>query len=171
MAKYFANTAGKLKEVQPITTSAGVGDANKIVQTDSAGRFDISLMPVGIGAEVSIMPSSENLIAGDFVNIYLNAAAANARKADATANTKPASGFVLANVTSPANATVYGISTKNTALSALTIGSEYYLATTAGTITTTAPSATGNVVQFLGKSESATAMVYSGRGTYDFELI
>jgi hypothetical protein len=62
---------------------------------------------------------------------------------------------VLANVTSPADATVYfnGI---NTQLSGLTLGSHYFLATTPGGETTTAPSANGNVVQYLGKAISAT---------------
>lgn len=161
MAKYFGDVSGKLVEIQPITVSAGVADASKIVQTDSTGRFDVSLMPAGIGAEVSVLPTSENLIAGNFVNIYNAAGVATARKADATTNAKPAQGFTLAGVTSPASATVYGISTKNTALTALTPGSDYWLATTPGGVTLTAPQATGNFVQELGTSESATAMVLS----------
>lgn len=148
-------------EIQPIIVSAGVGDANKIVQTDSTGRWDISLMPVGIGAEVSILPTSENITAGNFVNIYNASGVATVRKADATTNTKPAQGFSLSSITSPANATVYGISTKNTALTGLTPVADYWLATTAGGVTLTAPSATGNWVQELGTAESATAMVFS----------
>lgn len=161
MSKYIQDTAGKLVEVQPITTSAGAGDASKIAQTDSTGRFDVSLMPVGIGAEVSVVPSFENLTAGNFVNLFNNAGAVNSRKADATTNAKNAHGFTLAGVTSPASSTIYGISTKNTALTGLTLGADYWLATTAGTIVTTAPSATGNYVQEVGTSESATALVFS----------
>lgn len=169
MAKYIANNAGKLKEVQPITTSAGVADANKVAQTDSTGRFDVSLMPVGIAAEVTIVPSSENLAAGDFVNLYDNAGAVNARKADATTNAKPADGFVLAAVTSPADATVYRVSQTNTARTGMTLGVDHYLSTTAGGVTTTAPSATGNIVQRLGKPSSATSIVFDS--TSYFELI
>jgi hypothetical protein len=161
MAKYMADSAGKLVEIQPITTSAGAGDASKLVQTDSNGRWDISLMPAGIGAEVSIVPSFENLTAGNFINLFNNGGTVNSRKADATTNAKNAHGFTLATVTAPASSTIYGISTKNTALSALTVGADYWLATTAGGITTTAPSATGNYVQELGTTESATAMVFS----------
>jgi hypothetical protein len=161
MAKYMADSAGKLVEIQPITTSAGAGDSSKLVQTDSNGRWDISLMPAGIGAEVSIVPSFENLTAGNFINLFNNGGAVNSRKADATTNTKNAHGFTLATVTAPASSTIYGISTKNTALSALTIGADYWLATTPGGVTTTAPSATGNYVQELGTTESATAMVFS----------
>lgn len=162
MAKYIADSgSGKLIEVQPITTSAGAGDANKIVQTDSSGKFDISLLPAGIGAEVSIVPSFENLTAGNFINLFSNAGTVNSRKADATTNAKNAHGFTLATVTSPASSTIYGISTKNTALAALIPGADYWLATTAGGVTTTAPQASGNYVQELGTTESTTAMVFS----------
>ncbi len=165
--KYLRNLAGKVVELEALVTSAGVGDAGKIVATDSTGRLDISLMPVGVGAEVSIVATSENLTSGNFVNFH-NSTGIKARKADASVNTKPAIGFVLANVTSPANATVYPISNKNTALSALTVGTEYYLSTTPGAVTDTAPSAAGNIVQRLGTAESATEMVFNN--TFYYEL-
>lgn len=161
MAKYLADVSGVLTEIQPITVSGGAGDASKIIQTDSSGRIDMSFMPAGIAAEVSILPSSENLAAGDFVNIYNASGTATVRKADATTAGKPAQGFTLASVTSPANATIYTISTKNTAKTGLTPGTQYYLATTAGAIQTTAPTAAGSLVQPIGTSESATAIVFS----------
>lgn len=169
MAKYLANNAGQIKEVQPITTSAGAGDASKVAQTDSTGRFDVSLMPVSVAPEVTVCPSSENLAAGDWVNLYDNAGTINARKADATTNAKPADGFVLAAVTSPASATVYRLSQTNTARTGMTVGVVAYLSTTAGGMTTTAPSATGNIVQRLGKPSSATEVVFDNV-TY-FELV
>lgn len=161
--KYVALVAGKLKEVFGSVTST----ANAIVSLDSTGRLDISVMPVGIGAEVVIAPSSENLTAGNFVNLYLNTAALNVRKADATTNAKPAHGFVLANVTSPANATVYLLSQTNNGLTGLTIGSDYWLDTTAGGATLTAPSTSGNVVQFLGRAISTTAIPFSNETTIE----
>lgn len=170
MAKYIGNSSGKLKEIQPVSTSAGAGDSGKLAQLDSTGRYDISFMPVGVGAEVTIIITSENLSAGDFVNIYSNAGVATGRKADATANTKPAQGFTLTSVTSPANVTIYGPSNKNTALTGMTIGVRQFLGITGGARTETAPSASGNVVQSLGISESTTAMVLSS-GDYEYELI
>ena len=167
MAKYLKNAAGKIAEEQPITTSAGAGDASKIPQTDSTGRLDVSLMPVGIAAEVVVAPASENLTAGDFVHLHNNAGALNVRKADATTNAKPAIGFVLAGVTAPANATVYLLSQTNTGRSGLTIASEYFLSTTAGGVTTTAPSATGNIVQRLGVATSATSIVFDNTVTVE----
>lgn len=161
MAKYFADASGKMTEIQPITVSAGAADGSKIAQTDSTGRFDISLMPIGIGREVTVLPTSESLTAGNFVNVYTLAAIATARKADATTNAKPAFGFTLANTTAPASATIYSIGAKNTALLGLIPGADYWLAITPGAATSTAPSTIGNLVQELGTAESATAMVFS----------
>lgn len=136
-------------------TSAGAGDAGKVVQLDGAGRIDATMMPVGIGADTAIIQASENLAAGDFVNVH-NSAGARVRKADATTAGKEAHGFVLSAVSSAANATVYFEGT-NTAVTGQTPGG-VFLATTAGGATGTAPSASGNVVQKLGVAISATAI-------------
>lgn len=162
--KFYRNLAGKIVELEALVTSAGAGDAGKIVATDSSGRLDISLMPLGVGQEVSVIAASENLTAGDFVNIW-NSSGAKARKADASSNLKWAVGFVTANVTSPANATIYGISNKNTALSGLTIGAEYWLSTTPGAVVNQAgvPTGAGQLIQRLGCAESTTAMVFSNQ--------
>jgi hypothetical protein len=165
--KYIANSSGKLKEVAAIQSSTGAPDADKIPALNSSGVFDISFMPPGVGAEVVIAASSENLVAGNFVNLHNNGGTINVRKADATTNAKPADGFVLANVTSPANATVYLISAQNTAVSGLTVGADYWLSTTAGAVTATAPSTAGNIVQRLGKAKSATELVFENQDYYE----
>ena len=154
--KFLQNVSGKIKEVIAAVTST----ANAIVAMDSTGRIDVSVLPVGVGAEVLTMVTSENLTAGDLVNIYSNAGVLTARKADATTNAKPAHGFVLASVTSPANATVYSPSQTNTAVTALTIGSEYFLSTTPGAVTTTPPNAAGNIVQRVGVADKTTEFVF-----------
>ena len=91
----------------------------------------------------------------------------NARRADATTNQKQAHGFVLANVTSPANASVYLLGSLNTGQSGLTVGSEYWLDTNPGGITTTAPSATGNIVQRIGVALSATEIGFNNIETVE----
>lgn len=142
-----------------IAASTGAADANKIPMTDSSGKFDISLMPTGIGPSTVTVLASEALSAGDFVNIYNNAGTANCRKADG-ANGRPADGFVLAAVANAANATVY-LQGNNTALSGLIPGENMFLsATTAGTATATAPNATGNILQRLGRALNATTIVF-----------
>lgn len=160
MAKYLADVSGVMTEISAITSSAGAGDSGKILALDSSGLIDVSFMPAGVAAEVTVAASSENLTVGNFINLYNNTTI-NSRKADATTSSKPANGFVLAGVTSPANATVYGISTKNTQQSGMTIGARQYLATTAGTRTETSPSSSGNIVQYLGIASAATTIVFS----------
>ena len=157
-AKTFLRlVSGRITEILGITTSAGAGDDGKIPALDSTGRLDVTFMPVGVGPDVKIFPTSENLTAGNWVNTYdAGAGVMTARKADATAAGKEAKGYVLANTTSPANATVYfgGI---NKALTGLTVGAEYFLDTTAGAgVATTPPSGVGKVVQRLGSAISTT---------------
>ena len=141
--------------VNSTVTSAGAGDAAKHPRLDGTGRLDSSVLPVGIGADTASIQASENLAAGDFVNIH-NASGPRVRKADATSAGKDAHGFVLAGVTSGANATVYFEGT-NTQVSGQTPGTVFLL-TTAGIAGSTAPSSAGNVVQKLGVAISTTAI-------------
>lgn len=151
------NASGVLDSsiLNAVASSAGAGDAGKTVTLDGAGRIDSTMMPVGIGADTASIQASENLAAGDFVNIH-NSSGARVRKADATTAGKEAHGFVLGAVSSGANATVYFEGT-NTGVSGMTPGT-VFLHTTAGGATGTAPSGSGNVVQKLGVAVSATAI-------------
>jgi len=159
-AKKFLRLVNNLvTEVLGIQTSAGAANAGDIVALDDSGRIDNSMMPVGIGADTAVIAASEALAAGDWVNVW-NSTGAKVRKADATTSGKEAHGFVLATVTSGANATVYFEGT-NTQVTAQTPG-PVFLQTTAGTGGATAPSASGNVVQRLGVAVSTTAVNFEG---------
>jgi len=164
--RFLALIGGKLKEVIATVTSAGAGNAGNIPALDDTGRLDSSVMPAGIGANTKTLPAYENLAAGDFVNEFLDAGVLKVRKADATAAGKEADGFVLAAVTAGSDAAVYPLSGSNTQCSGLTIGDIYYLATTAGGVTNTAPSGSGNVVQKLGKAVSTTELIVSANDPY-----
>lgn len=143
-----------------VNASAGAGDAAKVVQLDSSGRIDNTMMPVGIGADSASITTSEALSAGDFVNIW-NSTGAKARKADATVAGKEAHGFVLVGVGSGAAATVYFEGT-NTAVTGQTPG-PVFLSTTAGQAAAAAPTGTGNVVQRIGFAVSATAINFQSQ--------
>ena len=157
--KFLRLVNNLVTEVLGIQTSAGAANAGDIVALDDSGRIDNSMMPVGIGADVAVIAASEALAAGDWVNVW-NSTGAKVRKADATTSGKEAHGFVLAAVTSGANATVYFEGT-NTQVTAQTPG-PVFLQTTAGTGGATAPSASGNVVQRLGVAVSTTAVNFEG---------
>ena len=153
--------AGAARENEGLIISAGVGDAGKIIALDAAGLIDQTMMPVGIGADIALLATSEDLSAGDFVNVYYLLDVATVRKADATVTGKEVTGFVLAATISPANAIVYsgGINTQLTIL-ATNVGKMHFLDTTAGGITVTSPSGTGNIVQKIGRSVGTNAISF-----------
>lgn len=157
--KFLSNVAGKIKEVFGQQTSAGIADANKIVALDATGKLDISLLPPGVAAETVVAITSENLTAGNFVNLYDNAGTLTLRKADATTTSKPAHGFVIANSTSPASNTMYILGVQNAFQAGMTVGIRQFLSTTPGGVTATAPSTAGNLVQELGIALSATEIL------------
>lgn len=158
MAKFLKiGSTGLATEEAAAATSAGAGDAGKIVELNGAGKLDITLFPAGIGTDSLSIASGENLAAGDYV--YIDSAG-DLMKADANAVAKAAVGFVLAGVTAPAAATVYFEGT-NTALSGLTPGTRYFLsATTPGGVSAIVPTGSGDIVQSLGIAISATALPF-----------
>lgn len=160
MAKYIRNNGGNLREEPGLSVSTGATDANKIVETNSTGRLDITLMPTGIGQESVSIVTTENLNSGDLVNIVNNAGTANARKADAS-NGRIAHGFVLAASTTGNNATVF-FEGAVTGLVGLTPGAKLFLsAAAAGGVTATAPTVAGQTVQQVGYAVSNTSFTFS----------
>jgi hypothetical protein len=156
--KYLFHTAGTLTEVEALDASTGAGDAGSIVALDSAGRIDSSMMPVGLGADTASVEASETLAAGDYVNLHDGGAGEfRVRKADAASAGKEAHGFVLAGASAAAQATVYFEGT-NTQVSGAAPGPVYLSPTTPGVGTATAPTGSGQVVQRLGVSSSASAV-------------
>lgn len=156
--KYLKNNAGDFAEQEALVTSAGAADSGKIPALDASGRFDSSLLPVGIGADTGVVSASEALAAGDLVNVYdAGTGTFKARKADATTPGKRAHGFVLSAVSANANATVYFEGT-DTQLTALTPGDNYLSVTTPGRTQATAPTGSGQIVQKVGIGVSATAL-------------
>lgn len=151
--------SGRLTQVEATVISAGAGNAGDVVALDATGRLDTTVMPVGVGSDTKSVTASENLTGGDFVTIWNDTGTVKARKADATTAGKEADGFVLSAVTSGQSALVYFEAT-NTALSSLTPGARYYLSTSAGQVTTTPPSSSGNVVQYVGRAISTTELSF-----------
>ncbi len=115
----------------------------------------------GTGADISqAVTASESLPAGALVSLWDDAGTLKARRANATDNTKPAVGFVTDPYSPGASATVYFVGV-NRDLSGLTLGADYYLSTTPGAVTTTPPSASGNLVQRVGQALSPTALAFA----------
>lgn len=156
--KFIKLNNGRLTEevVESIAQTTGAADADKLIRAGTDGKLDPTLLPTGVGPDTLTVTASEALSAGDFVNVHTG----GVRKADASAAGKETDGFVLDAVSSGQPATVY-FEGRNTALTALTVGSRYYLsATTPGAVTTTPPTGSGNVVQFIGRASEATSIAF-----------
>ncbi len=153
-------TTGLYVETALVDSSAGVASAGKGVALDATGHVALNILPTGVGPELVNIVASENLSAGDFVNIHDVAGVSKARKADATNATKPANGFVKSSATTGANVDVY-LDGLNDAVTGKTAGTRYFLsASTPGVATATIPSASGNLCQFLGVATSATGIAF-----------
>lgn len=146
------NTNGTKQEYAGKATSSGAGDAGEFMILGPDGKADITFMPNGVAADAVSATAGEALAAGDFVYITNTG---TVMKADATVIAKAARGYTLVSVLNAALATIY-FDESNSALSAMTPGATYYLSTTPGAVTTTAPTGTGNIVQEIGFASSAT---------------
>lgn len=153
--KYLKAASGYPTEQAATVVSTGVTNGGDVVALDDTGRLDASVLPVGIGADVAILAATEALAAGDFVNVYSNAGAFSARKADASNTGKEAHGYVLAAVTSGANATIY-FDGRNTAVTGMTPGVAFLSATNPGKATATCPTGSGQLQQRIGVAVAAT---------------
>ena len=155
-AKTFARrVAGVWREFLGVVVSTGVAAAGDIVALDDSGHLDASVMPVGYGADVKVLPASEALSASNLVNVWNSSGTASVRKADATAEGKPCHGFVLDAAASGASVTAY-FGRKITGLTGVVPGQRYYLDTTAGGFTAVPVSGAGKVDQFIGEGISTT---------------
>lgn len=160
MAKtYIDSVGGELQQKVAIDTSAGAADAAKLIATDAAGKLPVSMLPNGVELQVKNMPSFENLAAHDLVHVYNDAGTVKARKADAS-NALPANGYALSAVTAPAAVDVY-FSGIIAGFVGLTPAARYFLSDTAGGVTTTPPTTSGHIVQFVGTAVSTTEIDFT----------
>jgi len=154
--KYIELLNGKLKQKQATIVSAGVANEGDLPALDSSGKLDVSVLPVGVGPDVAVLVASENLSAGDYVNIWDDAGTPKLRLAD-NSNSRDAHGFVKDAFASAASATIY-FEGANEDLSGLTPGARYYL-DTAGGVTATPPVApAAQISQLLGYAVNATTI-------------
>ena len=157
LQKILAIISGRTGEYAPAQTSSGVATAGQVIASNASGVLDPSFLPPGVAPDVQTMIASEALVAGALVNIFNNAGAPNAQKADNATPTKEAHGFVLSAVASGGTATVYP-SGLNTAVTGLTPGPAYLGA--AGAIASAGASTAGQIYQAVGVAVSPTALQF-----------
>lgn len=157
MARFVDYINGILTQLTPISTSTGVSDSSKLVQTGASGKLSLSLMPAELTVQAKVFTASEDLSAGDLVNIWLDTATWKVRKA-AASTSRRADGYVNAGFLTDADATVY-TEGFNTQLTGLTPGLVWL--GEAGAVTQTAPvSGSGGIAQIVGSALSATELEF-----------
>ena len=146
-------TDGRQAQKEATVVSTGALNAGEIVALDGTGRIDVSVLPLGVGPDISLLETTENLVAGDYVNIYNASGVAKVRKADGS-NGRDAHGFVKAAYTIGQTANIY-FEGPNENLTGLTPGARYYLNTN-GQVSATPR--TSGIHQFVGYAVSTTAI-------------
>lgn len=153
--RFIRLVTGRLTEILGTLVSTGAPNDGDIPALDATGRLDISMMPIGVVPMSKIIVASENLSAGDLINVH-NSGGARVRRADGVDPAKYAQGFVLTSVLAAANATVF-FEDVNTSSSGLTVGDRLYLSNvTPGGVINTPPATAGHIVQPIGVALSAT---------------
>ena len=153
------NTTGNMEQEEALVTSSGASDSGKIVALSTDGKLDPSTYNAGSGATTIQLTASENLTAGNYVNIH-DSTGAKVRNASNTAIGFQAHGFVKSDVTSGNTATIYLNGAINDSLSGLTtFGYDLFLGVSGG-YSTVPPIGSGNIVQRVGVINSATSALY-----------
>ena len=151
--KYVAVVGNKRETIEATDSSTGVSEAGDIVALGTDGKINPNMLPPGAGPDLKNLEAFEALSAGDYVNIFDDGGTPKMRLAD-NSNGRPAHGFVLNSVSAAASENMY-FEGANSALTGLTIGARYFL-DTAGGVTATAPTGSGELWQYLGIACSAT---------------
>jgi hypothetical protein len=157
-------TNGLPQEVEATVESEGLANAGQIPALDGGGRLDNSVMPTGVSASVLVLPLTESVANGDFVNVYdAGGGTMKVRKADAS-NNRPAHGYVKGALPAEGepNVTVY-LDSLNTDATGVTVGGKLYFlsADTAGAATDTPPDGSGEIVQPLGYGHGANILYFA----------
>ena len=163
--KFWALVNGFLQGITSVQVG-GAGSENKIASLDATGRWDISTMPIGVGAELDNVLLSESVSQGDLINFWTDTGnVIKARKADASSN-KKCSGFAMEAGSASATIKIGRPSQSITGLTSLIPGSDYFLDSTAGKITNTPLNTSGYISQYIGNAKSATELTFTPGDVY-----
>ena len=154
----FDTTLNEKVSKEAIDASAGSADAGKIPALNAQGKLDESLLPVFDSASYE---ASENLSAGDLVNLFNDGGVTKMRRADRT-NQRQADGYVRDNINSGDTGTMYrdGEVTGKT-FAAADIGKSLYLDVTGQpSVGANDADTAGQYRQKVGRVETTTSMQF-----------
>lgn len=149
------NDAASTVSATASTESLAIDGTAHTIDLNAASSVRVNGLPIRSGA--IILNTSEALAASDLVNIWSDSGTPKVRLADASVN-RQADGFVLEAVDLGDPAIVYSEGT-NDQLSGMTIGAEQWLSSIVpGGLQSAPPIESGELVQRVGKSFSATVL-------------
>lgn len=166
---YLNIVSGKIKQLAALMTGGTPAQGGQIIASNDQGVLDVSFLPPGVGPETitAIVDASNTLMPGNFVYIDTrNGSTATAFLATATGTAgvaaKPAIGFVLTKFDPGTTATIYTVSQRNTAVTGLTAGMDYYLSLAGGgAITTSIPAGRYCIWQYIGRADTDRSIIFS----------
>lgn len=159
---FISRVNGTFKRVFALDKSTGSADAGKVVALNVEGKIDKTMLPDAVDT-ADLIPTTENLSAGDFVNIYrTEGGILSVRLAD-NSNARIAHGFVKEAFTTGTTASIYTLGVINAHVTGLAIGERCYLGTTGKVMQTPLDEAsnanTGYISQYLGIAKSANEIL------------
>jgi hypothetical protein len=151
------DAAGKLDDsiLDRTVVSRGAVDAGKTPKFGPDGKLDKTALPEGVGADITVVVSTEELAPGAWVNFDTTTNTVR----NASANGREVNGFVREGVAAKAEAHVY-TSGRNTAVVGQTLG-PVFLATAAGQGTSTPVEGKGLLSQRIGTAITPTCVVFA----------
>lgn len=152
--KFLNITSGRTKQEDAINSSAGAGDAGKLIKLDAAGLLDSTFIPEFEDKHVDVV-LDENVGIGDVVQAFDDGGTLKVRKASAASGAplKPMHGWMEeAGVAAETKKVHFGNGPMVRTAHGFTPGNTLWLSTTAGLLTATPPSGTGQIVQLVGRA-------------------
>ncbi len=167
--RYFVPDPSGVAQAKPGVTTSG-GTPGSLIATNSAGMLDATLIP---GNLQITRRASEAISAGALINYWVDPTATtviSVRNADNSSWAKKADGFAPAAIASGASGTIMEDAGLDTAISGLTIGTQYFLGSTGG-VTATPPDPStsftpGQIVQFVGVGTGTGALSFRAGAGY-----
>lgn len=146
--------------IQTFVNNCGIGQQPFQFWTQYATQApDSTVLAANMGR--IYLTASENISFGGAVSMFDNAGLISMRNANATNNTKSCDGFCSTSGGILAGAVGEFILHRGIVqITGLTAGAKYWLSTSNGLVTNTAPVAAGNIEQYLGKAISTTKLAF-----------
>lgn len=159
MADNYISQVGNQEKIMTPVTTGGAGNANRIISTAANGYIDPSILPSTSSMSESVTATAA-ISANTAVNVYYAGSVKSVRPADNTAAGSEANAWASAAITNGAVGTVIVGQQIVTGMTGLIQDTKYYLGT-AGTLVTTPPTASGNVVQAVGVALTTTEFFFN----------